>query len=84
LPTEASRLYIAEGEINLEHKYPEEGASSLNHFDRAEELAEDRLYAEAVEEYRLAIEESPNCSDAYNGLGLALNELGLKDEAMAA
>jgi Flp pilus assembly protein TadD len=41
-------------------------------------------HAEAVAEYRRAVEISPRYAKAYNSMGLALEELGREEEALAA
>lgn len=53
-------------------------------FDRAvDHIAEGKLDA-AVEAYRMALQIDPAYADAYEGLSMALADLGRWDEAIAA
>jgi tetratricopeptide (TPR) repeat protein len=53
-------------------------------FDRAVDLVAEGKLEDAVATYRAAIEGDPEFADAWQGLALALNDLGRWDEAIEA
>jgi tetratricopeptide (TPR) repeat protein len=53
-------------------------------FDQGVDLVADGKLEEAVAKYEAAIAEDPDFADAWQGLALALNDLGRHDRAIAA
>ena len=54
---------------------------AMSHYARAQELQYEGQYAEAILEYREAIEHDPELGRAYSGLGALLANMGERDEA---
>jgi tetratricopeptide (TPR) repeat protein len=59
-----------------EIKPPQASVAAFSHYDQAENLARDGKYAEALEEYRLEVQENPRNEAAYFGMALAQTQLG--------
>ena len=72
---DVSELFFFLSKINCEwgHK---------KYFDKGFDLSKLKRYEEAIEQYKLAIQDETSYSSAYNNMGVALNELKRYEEAI--
>ncbi len=58
-------------------------ADRLEHYKKGLKLFGENKHREAIEEYRLALVEDPDWTEALHGLAMAQMQAGLLDEAVA-
>lgn len=69
------------GKTPVEGSHQEE-VDRTDHYENAEKLLNEGKFEEAVQEYRLSLEDQPNNEGAHFGIALALTRLGKTSEAI--
>lgn len=78
----ASALIVLAVFVNHDFYSTHAGDRAQTHMTLGRVAAAKGMHSDALDEYRRAIEISPNYAKAYNSMGLALEQLGRDDEAL--